>query len=206
MKKGFRLEDNLVQLSTKMSISVIQFTQLSLRLPSKKRSLKGSGVVPPLSHWAVWGALAGNGLDMYQSQRRWPWESGWRRKHCLESASSASTATPWWTLLWSLWVPWCTERSHSSSPRMPDLMIQASHQWGWWPKRNTRQVRNQESLPVPFLLGQEVYFSQELILFHSLFHLHTELPDPSSGTNIPAVPFGKPSSSFLLVCCRARST
>lgn len=30
------------------------------------------------------------------------------------------------------------------------------------PKRNTRQVRNQESLPVPFLLGQEVYFSQEL--------------------------------------------
>ena len=88
-------------------------------------------MAPPLFHRAVCGgALAGNGLGRYQSQRRRPWGSGWRRSTAWNPLSSASTAAPWWTLLWSLGVPWRTERPHSSSPRTPNLTIQESHQRG----------------------------------------------------------------------------
>lgn len=68
-------------------------------------------------------------------------------------------------------------------------MIQESHQQGKGASREVDTEPGVLTCVLPF--GPGSLFQPRADFFHSLFHLHTKLLVPSSGANIPAVPFGR---------------
>ena len=164
-------------------------------------------MVPPLFHRAVCeGTLAGNGLGMYQSQRRWPWGSGWCRSTAWNLLSSASMATPWWTLPWSLGVPWFTERSHPSSPRMPNLMIQESHQWGKGAPREIHAKSESKSLYLCPSFWARKFISAKSRLFPQPFPPSYRTACPFFWCKHSCCAIRKASSSFSRSVTETRNT